>query len=41
MIAVIKKKEKINIRKPSVTLNEIMKFKEKYHYTKINTQRNS
>ena len=52
MIGVIKNKKKppkppknkktiVNIRKTSVTLNELMIFKEKYHYTKIKTQRNA
>ena len=40
MIGVIKKK-KINIRKISVTLNELMTFKKKYHYTKTKVQRNA
>ena len=29
------RRKKINIRKTSVTLNELMTLKEKYHYTKI------
>ena len=29
------RRKKINIRKTSVTLNELMALKEKYHYTKI------
>ena len=41
MIGVIKKNEKNNFRKTSVTLNELMTFKEKYHYTKIKTKRNT
>ena len=41
MIGVIKKNEKNNFRKTSVTLNELMTFKEKYHYTKIKAQRNA
>ena len=38
-----KKKTTVNndIRKTSVTLNELMSVKEKYHYTKIKTQRNA
>ena len=34
MIGAIKKKKKKNIRKASVTMNELMTFKGKYHYTK-------
>ena len=44
MIGVIKKKKKktiVNIRKTSVILNELMRFKEKFHYTKIKAQRNA
>ena len=45
MIGVIKKEKNkkaiVNIRKTSVTLNELMTFKEKYHYTKIKAQRNT
>ena len=42
MIGLIKKKKAmINIRKTLVTLNELMAFKEKYHYTKIKAQRNA
>ena len=40
MIGVIKKK-KNNIRKTSVTLNELMTFQKKYHYTNIKAQRNA
>ena len=35
------KRKKINIRKTSVTLNELMTFKKKYHYTKTKVQRNA
>ena len=42
MIGVTKKKKAmVNIRKTSVTLNELMAFKEKYHYTKMKAQRNA
>ena len=41
MIGVIKKKKKINTRKTSVTLNELLTFKKKYHYTKSKVQRNA
>ena len=41
MIGVIKKKTKINIRKTSVTLNELMTFKKKYRNTRIMAQRNA
>ena len=43
MIGAIKKKATVNnnIRKTSVTLNELMGFKEKYHYTKIKAQGNA
>ena len=36
----LKGKKIINIRKASVTLNELMTFKKKYHYTKTKVQRN-
>ena len=35
------RRKKINIRKTSVTLNELMTFKKKYHYTKTKVQRNA
>ena len=35
------KRKKINIRKTSVILNELMTFKKKYHYAKIKAQRNA
>ena len=45
MIGVIKKTKKTlgirNIRKTSVTLNELITFKEKYHYSKIKAHRNA
>ena len=31
----------VNIRNSSDTLNELMAFKEKYHYIKIKAQRNT
>ena len=36
-----KRKAMVNIRKTSVTLNELVLFKEKYHYTKTKAQRNA
>ena len=43
-IGVVKKKKKTlgirNIKKTSFTSNELLAFKEKYHYTKIKAQRN-
>ena len=44
IIGLIKQKERksnCNIRKTSVTLNELMTFMEKYHYTKIKAQKNA
>ena len=37
----VSKKKKNNIRKTSVTLNELMTFKKKYHNTRIMAQRNA
>ena len=36
-----KKKAMVNIGKASDALNELMAFKEKYHYTKIKAQSNA
>ena len=37
----VSKKKKNNIRKTSVTLNELMTFKKKYRNTRIMAQRNA
>ena len=37
----LRKKAMVNIRKTSATLNELMAFKEKYHYTKTKAQSNT
>ena len=37
----LKKKAMVNIRKTSFTLNELVAFKEKYHYIKIKAHRNT
>ena len=37
----LKKKAMVNIRKTSFTLNELVAFKEKYHYIKIKAHRNA